>query len=638
VKLPPRRWPEAALTLARTFGARGGALRALHEARRAAGAFRERPRHPLSVPSDRSAPAAHPFRVDPARLAAATDRAEAAARGERVAGGEYQAYRWEWRRFPADAAGWNRHPRTGARFAPDAPWWKVEHLDPAAGDIKDVWEPGRFTWAYDLVRAWLVTGDARFARAFHARFGQWRESSPPFRGAQWACGQETAIRAAALLYAEANLPATPEESAALAGTLAASGERIADALGYAVSQRNNHAISEATGLLLLGERLAGAHPEAAEWSARGARWVERLVMEQFAADGWYVQHSFTYLRVALDQCVLAQRSLARRGRSLSSAALARIEAAVRLLCAVIDPATGQVPNHGASDGAFVHPVTLAPYRDFRPLLTAVCATFGLPLPAGLRPDAETLAWLGAAEPARGPALGDGVWSGVSGWAAARAGGTAVFLRAGRYRARPAHLDALHLDVRAGGREVVVDPGTFAYNAPPPWRNGLAGAAVHNGPVVDGAEPGVRGPRFLWYLWPRAELLEAKAEGGAVHLAARIPGRVRRDVRVSGGAVEVTDRVLDAAAARLSVRWTLHPGAPVDAVRVDGPSRVREAAEGDTAGWYSPRYGERLATRCVEAERERPRPLEVRTRISAPGETHDDRAAGAQREPALLADR
>ncbi len=594
-------WPRVASTLFRTFGVRGGALRASHELRARAGLFRAATRHSAA---GGAFDGAHPFRVDAAALRAATDEEQAVARADRVAGGAFQAFRSDWRRLPAQPADWLRQPHTGKTAAADAPWWHVVLLDRGFGDIKDLWEPARFPWVYDLVRAYLITGDDRYARAFREAFLSWHASSPAFRGPHWSCGQETAIRAVALLYAEANLADAPsmrgEPMRLVRQVLAAAGERIADAIAYAVSQRNNHSLSEAAGLVALGARFRGQHPEAEGWLARGQRVLEREVRAQFARDGWYIQHSFTYLRVALDQCVVAERVLRSVRRTLSREAVDRLRASVELVLPLVDGETGLLPNHGANDGAFVHPVTLAEYRDFRPVLTAACATWGLPLPADVPADAETLAWLGAAPPAPGPRRGDGVWSGPSGWAAVRAGETTVFLRAGRYTARPAHLDPLQLDVRFGGREAVVDAGSYAYNGPPPWRNGLTAAAVHNGPVVDGREPGVRGPRFLWYLWPAADLLRAAWKDGEAHLVAEVPGQARREVRVRPGLVTVRDSALAPDAGELRVRWLLHPSADPACVATTPAGQVREPEPGGTAGWFSPAYGTRVRTRWVEA--------------------------------------
>jgi hypothetical protein len=593
--LPLERWPEAARTLARTYGMRGGLLRAAHETRRAVAAFRLAPRHPLSA----RGPADAAFRVDAERLTRDTNVAEARARGDRVVGGSHQAYRWDWRPLPHTADEWLVHPTTGHRYAADAPWWKVPHWSASAGDIKDVWEPARFGWMYDLVRAALVTGDAKYADAARRHVESFRASSPPFRGPHWSCGQETAIRAVALLYAEANLPALDD----LVPMLGASGERIADAIGYAVSQRNNHGISEAAGLVALGARLRAVHPEAPRWLADGTRLLERLVAEQFAEDGWYVQHSFTYMRVALDQCAVAERALRSVGSGLAREARERLARAAELLLAVIDAESGLVPNHGANDGAFVHPITLAAYRDFRPVVTVACALWGAALPSDVRACGESLAWMGLDAPTIRPPLPDGVTSGSSGWASARVGRGVVFVRAGRYASRPGHIDSLQVDVRAGARELVVDAGTYVYNAPPPWRNALAGATTHNGPLLDGREPGVRGPRFLWYVWPAADLVDARWDGRQATIVATRPDGVRRTVRASAHEVTIDDEVPAGLARSVAVRWLLHPDAPADALSVEGPHAVRAAEEDSPAGWFSPLYGQRLASRHVDVVRD-----------------------------------
>ncbi len=602
--LSPALWPTAARTLARTFGARGLMLRSVHELRRATNSFRAAPHHAVTLSPQR---ALHPFAVDGAALAPATDRAVAIERAERVLAGEYLAYGSQWRAFPNTSDGWHGTGELPV-FQPDVPWWKLSHSGGAGKDVKDVWEPARFGWVYDLVRAFVLTRDDRYAAAFHRYLGEWLESSPPFRGMHWSCGQETTIRAIALLYAEANLASAPssdrEALARIASVLAASGERIADAVGQAISQRNNHAISEAVGMLVLGTRFRGSHPEAARWAREGRRLLERLILEQFAGDGWYIQHSFTYMRLALDQCVVAQRILRSSHASLSDAAIARLRAAVDLLLAVVDPATGIVPNHGHNDGALVHPIALAEYRDFRPVITAACASFSHPLPRDVAPSLEALAWLGLPAPERVEPLRDGVISASSGWAAARSGNGAVsvFVRAGSYTSRPGQIDPLQLDVRFGSREVVTDAGTFSYNSPPPWRNALASGAVHNGPILDDEEPGIRGPRFLWYVWPSARIVSTEMEGDEAVIVAEVPDRVRRTVRAMADRVIVRDEILAHNARRVRIRWLLHPGADPASVRVEGESRVVEAREGGTAGWFSPTYGERIASRYVEVER------------------------------------
>lgn len=610
----------------RTYGARGLGRRGLHEARRAAGAFRDRPAHPTSVgaapaagwPGPRAYAAAGYAPVgDFSRL---TDRVRRRilARGERVRDGEYQAFGHDWRTFPAGASGWSISP-DGRYGFPGGAWWTIPLLPPGA-DVKHVWEPARFGWVYDLIRAFHLTNDPAFARAFHARVAEWDVACPPFAGVHWSCGQEVAIRAIALLHGEASLPgATAEEASRVVRLLAWSGERIADAIGYGLSQRNNHGISESVGLVHLGIRLSGTHPAAPGWLARGRRLVDEQIVDQFATDGWYAQHSFVYLRVALTQAITAQQALRAVGLSLAPAGLERLRAAVRLLAVLADANTGAVPNTGANDGSQVLPLSSAPFDDFRPVLTHACLTLGEALPADLAPDDEVLAWFDAVARAS-QERGDGVWVGDnSGWVVVRHEGARVFLRAGSFRHRPSHMDLLHVTVAWDGRDLITDAGTYAYNAPDPWANGLTTARVHNAPVLDGAEPAVRGARFLWKDWPSARLVHAARADGAVRVVAEVPGRVRREVVVRSREVVVRDEVLDPTVRAVVATWLVHPLATPNDV-VAGPIAQRLDAHRDsTDAWFSPTYGVRVPTAavCVRRARSGADALVLVTRLRAP---------------------
>lgn len=605
-------------TVWRTFGGRGLRRRAVHEVRRAAGAFRRTPAAADPPAPTRGRSASQSAYRPAASFAGLPDavRARILDRGARVLAGEYQGFGAHWRPLPAGADGWASTPG-GVRF-PDGPWWSVPHL-PAGADIKDVWEPARFGWVYDLARAHWLSPDPAFAAAFYARVGEWAAACPPFAGVHWSCGQEVAIRALAILHGEAVLDApSAAAAAAVARVLAWSGERVADAVGYGLSQRNNHGISESAGLVHLGLRLAGVHPSAARWLSLGRRLLDEQIADQFSADGWYAQHSFVYMRVALSQALAAERALRRAGHSLAPASLARLGAGARLLAAVADADTGAVPNVGANDGSQVLPLASAEYGDFRPVLTLAAVVLGLSLPAELRPDPEVLAWVGVDPPPAAPARTDGVLVGPdAGWVVARRAGVRLFLRAGEFRHRPSHMDLMHVCVACDGREVVVDAGTFAYNAPPPWRNGLASAAVHNAPVLDGAEPAQRGPRFLWKAWPTARLVAAEQTDDGVLIVAEVPGRVRRRVTLGPHVLAVEDEVLDPAVQRVTATWLLAPGAE-NRVRVDAPEveRVESRPDG-TDGWYSPTYGVRVPAVALRtaARRAGGAPLRLLTRLT-----------------------
>lgn len=614
MSLPPLgRWPRIPLTIIRTFGLRGMIFRGVHEARRRGGWFRRHPRYKVDVPAAMArGPKPIPWCVNRSALVAGLEgRHEPATRAKRVLAGEYQAYSWDWRSLPTDS-GWHRHPTTGYEFPREEPWWRIQHLVPGS-DIKDIWEPGRFSWIYDLVRLGVLADDPEDFRLAHqfVTLGvrEWLGANPPFSGVQWSCGQETAIRALAILYAESNL--APGDHALLE-LLAMSGERIADAIGYGISQRNNHGISEAAGLVCIGTRLRGAHPEASRWERKGTRLLRRLVLEQFAEDGWYIQHSFNYARLALQMVTAAEAALLGQDETLGPRVRARILVAKELLERVMDPASGEVPNYGANDGAYALPVAVNRYCDFRPALVMAAAVFRLPGCDGRSECEDVMAWLGAPSARIDSTSVDqgGVSTsqvehptircGSSGWVSVVTERVRVFLRAGEYHSRPSHSDALHLDIRIDGRQVVVDPGTVSYNGAPPWRNALRFAAVHNGPIINGEDPALSGPRFLWWTWPDAVIDTAEEVDGIVIVCARIKGLAQRRVIIDGkkGVVRVEDVSLDRRARRQVVSWLLHPDADPACIRCEPEGRVLCSGTLAPGTTFSPFYGLAMATSAI----------------------------------------
>ena len=605
--------PNAAVTLWRTFGWRGLAQRVGFEGRRRVNAFRVTP-HPVAPPVSEGASLPHewPFRPDARRVREATDRDAALDRAARARAGQHQSYRWTWRPRPMDVDQWLHHPETGFVYDRGTPWWRVAHFDARAGDIKDVWEPARFAWAYDLARGWMLTGDDGFVGALRDGIADFLRSSPPFRGPHWACGQETAIRAISWLWAEGACVDAPSFDATmrtqLMTALAWSGERIADAFGYAQSQRNNHGLSEAAGLIAIGARLRGAEPRAARWIEVGRQAIEGMIIDQIAEDGWYIQHSFTYARVALDQLTIARRALRAVGMDLTPHARARVSALIDLMATCMVPESGDLPNHGANDGACVLPLSTRPYRDFRPTLTAAAATFDASIPNDIEPDAETIAWLGVDAPARkSAARTPWVRSGHSGWAAAATQGMRVFVRAGTYRSRPSHIDPAHVDLWVAGRPVAIDAGTFRYMAPPPWKNGLVGIDVHNTVAIAGLEAARRGPRFLWLVWPHARIAAASTIDGEVRIEisndswrhAGIAHRRCCVLRANGAAVIDEIHGEREFSAPVHVHWLLEPGAEI-AVTSSGDGTITEVCgdAGSTRGWVADSYAVKRAVRSV----------------------------------------
>jgi len=68
-------------------------------------------------------------------------------------------------------------------------------------DIKFIWEPARFGWAFVLGRAYHAGGDEKYSEAFWKYFEQFSDGNPAYLGPHWMNGQEVAIRLMALVWA-----------------------------------------------------------------------------------------------------------------------------------------------------------------------------------------------------------------------------------------------------------------------------------------------------------------------------------------------------------------------------------------------------------------------------------------------------
>ncbi|MEI6161418.1 MAG: heparinase II/III-family protein [Roseococcus sp.] len=400
-------------------------------------------------------------------------------------------------------------------------------------DIRPVWEANR--WA-ELPRLAL----AGKAEAIQPWLEAWCAANPAYRGVNWGCGQEAALRALhlALACALAGLPPPREVMSALA-------RRIGANPAYALAQDNNHPVSEAAGLLVCGLALGEA-----ALAARGARRLDAAIARLVAADGSFAQASPAYHRMLLDVMAVTQWL---RGAAVPAAplTLARMAAATRWLHRLICPETGRLPRMGHQDGSHVADLSAAGPDDARASLERAARIF-CAASAGW-PEDPGCAALGLAVPDSVLPL-ESDWRG-EGMLSRRFGPFRALLRTGPLRFRPGHADLLHLDLWRGAANLLRDGGTGAYNpAERGWVEYFQGAAAHNTIQFEGEDQMPRLGPFLFHHWPETGPLPE----GAWYRDHR--GRSHaRELRALPAGLAVEDRI--AGPFRQAVlRWRLAPGA------------------------------------------------------------------------------
>ena len=376
-------------------------------------------------------------------------------------------------------------------------------------DVKIIWEPGRFGWVFKLSMAYLFSRNEKYALAFWDLCERFFETNPPYFGWQWVSGQEVALRLISLVYASqvfaGSEPTTSAREKKLAYWISVHAARIPPTLVYARSQNNNHLLSEACGLFTAGLALP-QHPDSEQWKSTGWYWFAYGLEQQISPKGIYIQHSTNYHRLMLQLVIWMDLIRRPQGYEWSKNVRQLIEASGRWLAALLDPNSGQVPNLGPNDGAYILPFTQAGFRDYRPVLQAFWRLFFQHslLPSGEWDDFSW--WMGINTPVEsGQDTRKAVDSEpltlhhpeLDSWG---------YLRTAKFTSRPGHADLLHLDLWWRGVNVAQDAGTYRYNDSSPWDNSLTHTAVHNTLSCVHNEQMQRVGRFLYLDWARASII------------------------------------------------------------------------------------------------------------------------------------
>ncbi len=412
---------------------------------------------------------------------------------------------------------WHCAPLSSSRWPVDTHWCGVKYFDRDCGDIKLVWELSRFSWVFDLVRAYILTGEPRYSQAFWQLFESWVKNNQPNSGVNWSCGQECALRVLAwcfalfgLLDAEAT---TNKRIENILIAFALHGDRIEKFILDAITQKTNHALTEAAGLYTLGI-IFPFFKNAQRWKNLGKRVLEKEGFRQIYEDGSYVQQSMNYHRLMLHTYLWCLSLSEINGESFSTELKERLLNATEFLYQMQDDATGRLSNYGANDGALILPLNNCDYLDYRPVIQSCWYLLKREKLYEAGPWDEDLVWLFGPAALNAPKadkrrVSCGFRTG--GYYTLRGKTSWGMIRCHTYCDRVGHVDPLHLDLWADGNNLLRDCGTYKYFAPdePELERYFKSIWAHNTIVVDDQSPLRLVSRFIYLPWPKAEVREFK---------------------------------------------------------------------------------------------------------------------------------
>jgi hypothetical protein len=418
---------------------------------------------------------------------------------------------------------WNRDPKTGIE-APLVYGKLLDYRDQdLVGDIKYLWEPNRHLHLVTLAQAYALTGRKAYLQALEEHLDTWFIACPPGYGANWASALEVALRlvnwsaAWQILGGAQGGCFSQKQNWDFRARWLRSVWQHADFISRWFSlhsSANNHLIGEAAGLFIAG--LTWPHwKQAKDWVASSKKILEEEILKQNAPDGVNREQAVWYQQFVLEMLVLCLLAGKANGQWFSPDYESRIEAMMDFIASIMD-CGGNVPMFGdADDGVVLELSQEAGFSPFRSALATGAMLFrrgDFKLKAG-RLDDRTRWLFGAgadaafegldAEKTRLPARQTFPEGGyyVLGCDFETPQEIRAVVDAGplgyRSIAAHGHADALSFTLSVGGRELFVDPGTYAYHTQSRWRDYFRGTGAHNTLRVDGLDQSVPGGNFMW---------------------------------------------------------------------------------------------------------------------------------------------
>ena len=416
---------------------------------------------------------------------------------------------------------WNRDPKTGI----DGPLQfgkLLDYRDPdLVGDIKYLWEPNRHLHLVTLAQAYALSGRREYQDALIEQLDSWFIACPYARGPNWSSALEAAIRLVNWAIAwQLMQPLAEREFEQRWLRSVYEHAHFVRHWFSAHSSANNHLIGEATGVFIAA--LTWPHwPEMRAWGKHAKQIIEREALAQNAPDGVNREQAVWYQQFVLDMLVLCLLAGKANGEWFSADYESRIEAMMDFIASIMD-AGGNVPMFGDADDGYLvrldQDSAFSPYRSALAIGALLFRRGDFKLKAG-RLDDKARWLLGAQADAQYEALDT---------EATRLPPRQTFPEGGYFIlgadfdtvneiravvdagplgytsiAAHGHADALSFTLSVGGRELMVDPGTYAYHTQERWREYFRGTGAHNTVRIDGLDQSEQGGNFMWMKHARA---------------------------------------------------------------------------------------------------------------------------------------
>jgi hypothetical protein len=390
---------------------------------------------------------------------------------------------------------WNRDPRSGYLWPLDY-HRDIKLMRSDGSDVRLVWEVNRLGHFITLARAYSVTKDERFVNAFLTQLRSWHEQNPYGRGPNWTCAMEVALRAINLIAAFQLFRDSPRlDTQFLLRLFQQHGNYIRRNLEFSYIATSNHYLSDVAGLLWLGVMLPTLR-DSESWRDFGLRELVREMDKQVLPDGADFEVSTGYHRFVTELFLYSFLLCRLNDIQIDQTYWNKLHAMLTYIRGYLRP-DGLAPLIGDTDGGQFLPIRKRRADDHAYLLAIGAVVFDDPSLKIENVEApDELLWLmghpgistfqsmhSESVVSQGfPHAGTYVMRHDDLYLCFNASGAGI-----NGRGSHGHNDALSIEVAAGTRVFIIDPGSYLYTGDLQKRHDFRSTAYHSTVKIDGVE-------------------------------------------------------------------------------------------------------------------------------------------------------
>ena len=422
---------------------------------------------------------------------------------------------------------WFFDPVTAIR-APQVDYcFTVNHRsEDVTGNVKQIWELSRMHHLTVLAAAFCLSGDERYAARAASHLRSWWAQNPFLSGVHWTSGIEAGLRLISWVWVRRLLDgwdgvADLFERNEVACAQIWWHQHYLASFRSRGSSANNHVIAEAAGLLVgaLGFDLFAESPG---WAEEAARVLEQELRSNTFPSGVNREMAFEYHGFVAELTMVAAAEASWAGRPLSDDLWGRLYRMIDVVAATVDVKV-RAPRYGDGDNGralVLDSPTAEPWSgllaigealydapDWWPRVEPTMTSTVLAFMADRRPTVDPRSRPSHYEDAGLTLLRSAPSDGEEIWCRCDAGPHGFLSIAAH-----AHADALAVEVRCNGVDVLADPGTYCYHGEPEWRSYFRSTLAHNTVEVGGNDQSISGGPFLWRRQARTTLMELEKRG------------------------------------------------------------------------------------------------------------------------------